>query len=203
MTRTKGASNISPTVATLIKEMAVDQKKKDRGVLAIELTELLNRQGELPPARDTIEKMISEARNHSDPLDGRWSLATSRNREFSLPPESIPTVLKVFVEHTNKFGKPFTIRQAMWVARLYILIKDPEELAKTAIQYAGAERIGALLGNPDLPSSSDDLDLYSKTTYLDDATKENILKNHGVPEQWDDKYHMRDFIRSLERGSDK
>ena len=71
------------------------------------------------PSRDTINKKISSARSN-DPGDSPWGV--SDIAKCHIPPEAVPTVLKVWANTVNK--KPITIKQALWIARLYHVFQE-------------------------------------------------------------------------------
>ena len=93
------------------------------------------------PARDTLVKMISKARN-DDPEDWPWRVATLADSDIA--PEALPAVMRSWawaLEHDT----PLTIRQVKWMARLYYVLKDkdvdfPNSLAERALTYANIEK---------------------------------------------------------------
>jgi hypothetical protein len=150
---------ISPRVKKIIYEAALDDSKKDRRLLAVELQEKLNKLDiRAIPAEETLQKMISWARNNSnDPQDEPWCLASLS--KYPLPLEAIPIILQVqhnVQSHRSpesvaepKAGQPvtgpFTIREAQWVARLKF-IEDIETLEHWAHAYAIGERVSDIIG---------------------------------------------------------
>jgi hypothetical protein len=67
--------------------------------------------------------MISEIRNSDDDQDKIWSLVSLPL--YPIPPEAIPYVLKVWARAIEK-DNPITIREALWVARLYSIFRANE-----------------------------------------------------------------------------
>ena len=110
------------------------------------------------PSRDTINKIISGARNSNDPEDRPWSMATLD--EYPIPPQAIPAVLAVWkfrleqweefitreVKHPYVPHEGFTIREAKWAARLSSIEADTEVLSSKAAIYAHMELAYKLIG---------------------------------------------------------
>lgn len=125
----KRGPKISQTLRRTIRKAALEDPKKDRTLLAIELREKLPGR---PPSEETLVKMISEARNNSiDDRDKVWSLVSLP--QYPMPPEAIPYVLRVWAWAIEK-DDPITIREALWVARLYSIFEANalENLEKAA-----------------------------------------------------------------------
>jgi hypothetical protein len=94
------------------------------------------------PGRETLLRMISQARNDLDPEDKPWSV--SALPAFEIPPEALPVVIKAWAERLEavkqsrevkphnaeharvirKYITPLTIREAKWYGRLYHIYKD-------------------------------------------------------------------------------
>jgi hypothetical protein len=97
------------------------------------------------PQVETLEKIISEVRNKHDELDKPFSLVALVH--YPIAPETVPCVLKVWARSLTAGPRAagpgeylvfnsqhpriapmvhtLTIRQALWVARLYRAIIDP------------------------------------------------------------------------------
>lgn len=168
----RGRPSIKPFIKILISEKATTDRKMPRLALAVELKQLIEEIGEVPPTEETIIQMISKSRRVDHyPEDDPWSLATLE--QYPLAPEAIPSVLKVWVYHEEHYweevseekepGMQFSIRDAKWAARLYSAIKDIKLLTIAAVNYAFFERVAKTL---DLVFDSTELDLmiYSYIT---------------------------------------
>jgi len=89
------------------------------------------------PGEETIEKMISKIRNQEPaPEENSWHLGTIA--QYPLPCEALSTVLKVWADAIDQ-DKPFTIREALWVARLYHVFRDAGRLDNVALLIEKAE----------------------------------------------------------------
>ena len=104
--------------------------------------------GYAAPSQPTLEKMISRARNMSDPEDAPWGVLSTKD---DIPAEILPTVLEVWMSVLgDEHQPPLTVRQARWVARLCRLAPISElsirELLRYARIYAGHEQAIELLG---------------------------------------------------------
>jgi hypothetical protein len=135
---------ISKTVEKLIVHRSLADRNTPRRVLAVELQETISKMSEPVPTEETLEKLISKARNHTpSPLDEQWTTASLV--DFDLPPDSVPAVTKVWRYALNT-NESFAIRQAKWVARLYTLIKETSLLWFFSRKYADEERTASITG---------------------------------------------------------
>jgi len=141
MGRNKGSKAIKPTIKLLIVSEAIKDRQIPRRALAVELVSKIENMGEIAPNEDTIERMISNARNHEpNPLDKPWHISTSD--VFNIPPEALPAVIKVWAGLSSE-NKMFTIRMAKWVVRLYATLQDKSinDLITMVLHYASGELI--------------------------------------------------------------
>ena len=98
------------------------------------------------PSLSSVQKILAEVRKVKDnPQDKPWSTATLDS--YSIPPEAVPSVLKVWKFQIEK-GDTFTIREAKWASRLSRLLEDIEKLSYKASQYARTELMFELIGHP-------------------------------------------------------
>jgi len=115
----------------IIMSSALERPRKPRTVVANELQKELDRKGHDVPELEVLERKISWFRTHDTdrPLDKPWSLSTLSKYELS--PEAVPLVLAI--SHNKQFNpkQDLTIREAQWIARLYVLV--PEEKRKDII----------------------------------------------------------------------
>ena len=90
-------------------------------------------------------------------LDRPWSLATLR--KHPIPPESLSKVMEAWVWYQENrfdtFSRPFSIREAQWVARLCFVISDISKLGSYACTYALTEQAADLIGGIQMTSSMD------------------------------------------------
>jgi len=113
------------------------ETKKFRGIV---LPELRKAQDIIRPVRERDIELNKDIQSKP------WSLLSLD--EFQLSPESIPSVLQVWRYAANTYKK-FTIRQAKWVSRLYLIITDITELWYHSYFYAHYyEELNILPGKP-------------------------------------------------------
>lgn len=141
---------ISDKAQRLIVNYAVNTDLR-RDKLAAILRSEISKNGERPPAEETLKRKISEARNRTSSLDQPWSLRSIRdnkgNKEsYQFSPESIPYILKV--QTVSGDTGPVTIRQALWISCLYPVINDIQLLAQVSGRYARYERICEISNTP-------------------------------------------------------
>jgi len=135
---------IKPTVRQVIVGEAVKDRKKPRRQLMVELQNIIESMGEIVPAEETLEKLISFARNHPvSPLDEPWSLGSLA--EHDIPPEALPVVMCIYEKRLRELEQHFTIREALWIARLHKTIDDPIFLERFASAYAIRDQIDWIL----------------------------------------------------------
>ena len=148
---------IKPTIKQLIVSQAIRYREKPRITLANELQDEIERMGEVSPSEETLMKMISDARNkETSPLDKPWHMGTLG--DIPLPSEAIPYILKIKKIHTQNesIGK-LTIRQAIWISRLYATIKDINDLGYNAYMISVYEIMCSLSKTPFDTSEFDDI----------------------------------------------
>ncbi len=116
----KRGPKISQKVRREVRKRALERPRGPRGALAVELQTLIRRWGEPVPSRETLEKIISEIRNSDDDQDRPWSLVSLPL--YPVLPEAVPYVLRVWARAIEK-DNPITIREALWVARLYSIFE--------------------------------------------------------------------------------
>lgn len=107
------------------------------------------------PSVSAVQKILAgvhkeEGKQSPDAEDCLWTVTDIV--QYPIPPEALPTVLRVWAEAGNN---PLTIRQVLWVARLYYVFKEsfkgsliddtiPNDvlplLTETAKDYASLEK---------------------------------------------------------------
>jgi len=89
------------------------------------------------PGLSAVQKELNRLRKSPNPQDKPWNMLTLS--EYELPPEALPAVLQAWFHTRLNSSRPFTIREAKWVAWLHCTIKDINKLAKIASYYAELE----------------------------------------------------------------
>jgi len=177
MTTKRGRPGIKPHVRQLIYVKALENKTP-RLALAVELKNLIEEMGELPPSEETMMRLISEARNHpNSPLDEPWSMATVNN--YPIPPDVLPIVLVLSV-HMREF-QTFTIRHAKWAARLCKITNKWPELARMVLKYSTSEIIHEI-AKSSFDSTELDLESYTLSTQkeISDKQKKGMASERKV-----------------------
>jgi len=145
---------LRPSIKSFIASRYFDEQKKPPEermlpkALAYEIHKELIQQGEKrTPKLSTIEKQISKVRNHpSSPLDSQWSVGCLG--QYDIPPEALPKVMSIYEQRLRELKQRFTIREALWIARLHKIIDDPTVLWGFASAYALREWLDWVLDNP-------------------------------------------------------
>ena len=138
---------IKPTVKKVIVYEALKDRNKPRRQLVVELIDIIEGMGEIAPAEETLEKLISRARNHPvSPLDAPWSLGCLA--KYDIPPEALPKVMFIYEKRLREAEQHFTIREVLWIARLHKTIDDPIWLEQFASAYALREWVDWILDYP-------------------------------------------------------
>ncbi len=126
---------LKPSVRRLIIYRAITQRKLPRDFLAHELIKEINESGEIPPSLETAKRYISRARNTDNPIDKPWTIGSCSEYGSYFPPESIPFLmeckqfLRLIIPKLPEgeaiftcFSSDFSIRDAIWIARLQPII---------------------------------------------------------------------------------
>jgi hypothetical protein len=95
------------------------------------------------PAVSTIKKKISETREAPNPEEQPWDILRLGDKEYPIPSEAIPLILRLWVGKREQLGRYLTVREARWAGRLYALAKDvsPNQLAYIVQRCANQERL--------------------------------------------------------------
>lgn len=153
-TKKRGRPAIKPYIKGLIASRDFDEQKKPPEertppkVLAYEIHKELIQLGEdRAPKPSTIEKQISKYRNRPvSPLDSRWSVGCLG--QYDIPPEALPKVMFIYEQRLRELNQRFTIREALWIARLHKIIDDPFVLEHFASAYALRDWLDWVLDRP-------------------------------------------------------
>ena len=105
---------------------------------------------------DFIAKEYKPAKKKQDEtgIDRSWHLGTLN--QYPLPPEAVKRVLAIQRSRVVLTTGDITIRQAIWISRLYVLIEDLKILGRIAWHYAFHERISQISGIKDFDTSEYD-----------------------------------------------
>ncbi len=143
----RGVKNLSTIVKGIIVEEALKDPKRHRELVTADIKERIKKVYEPIPQDETIKRYISEARSHpvSD-LDSQWSVG--RLAQCDIPPEALAVVLSIYEQRLRTEEYSFTIREALWIGRLYKVIDDPLVLELFASAYALRDKIDWILDNP-------------------------------------------------------
>jgi hypothetical protein len=167
---------IRPSVKKLIADEAIRNPKEGRGSLYVRLKRDIGEMGEVAPSEETTYKLISQARRNSPKFEELWTMASLRDNP--LPPESIPSVSKVWRYAINTDEK-FTLAQAEWAARLYTLVPEIPLLWFWSYQYAHEERL-SLAVNEEMDSFIMDsnviLTKWERDTLLMSGFRDKLLR---------------------------
>ena len=146
MNTKRGRPGIKPHIKQLICAKALQNKAIPRLALAVELKNLIEEMGEIPPTEETMTKLISQARNHPvSECDTLWSLGSLA--EHPIPPEAMPAVMSAYKKALAENGE-LTIREAQWIARLYKIIDSPDLVWDWAWAYAMDEWLAEITKTP-------------------------------------------------------
>lgn len=138
MPRTSGSKNLTPEVDKIIFDLAwKSRSNKGRRNARKGISNLIKQEIKtlklICPSDDYLKREISRIWNHAaDPKDSPWSLVALPDNP--IPSEAVPYVLKVWAYTlmasfnsplTKKVEKisPLTIREAVWVGRLYSIFR--------------------------------------------------------------------------------
>ncbi len=150
------------------------------------------------PGLSAVQKVLARVHKKERELppdheDSPWSV--SDITEYPIPPEALPTVLREWADALVK-GKPLTIREARWAARLYHVIKesgylDAGLLTVMAEKYALLEKTIRLLTARDkLPDKEQKMWLL----WQDDSVLYYFMAKDDEPIKWQTT-DMADLIK--------
>lgn len=98
---------------------------RSRSAVARAIRRELKEQRKMVPSQATVEKKISEYRKREpDDKESPWSVFDIANPKYTIPSEALPTVLRAWAYERVTYWHPLTIRQALWVARLYSVFRE-------------------------------------------------------------------------------
>lgn len=172
------AKTMLPVIKLLITTRALSEPDKGREKLADELIADINRQfpNEVPPAWETVIKLISKARNQEGwPLSRAWHLDSLCEHEMN--PSVVPILLKEQALRADENRYPLSVGEALWASRLYstiatLLHRKPESIDRAVIhwgeQYAAGE-FYAFCAGTDFDSSEMDRQMLNAPEPIEGA----------------------------------
>jgi hypothetical protein len=120
------------------------------------------------PGLSTIQKVLAklraaEAKMYSELrwLDGPWDVTTMVEDE--IPPQALPTVLKMAVHFKQTLGRQMTIREVRWATRLSS-VQNLSKLYDFILDYTQEEKLTELTGIVDEYRAVLDDELYMALT---------------------------------------
>jgi len=123
------------------------------------------------PGLSAVQKVLAECRKRdpeklpeSEGLSKPWS--TMSMIKYPIPPEALPSVLKVWVWAREHANVEFTIREAQWAARLYAATDDIALLALLSRMHSIMELVSLIIGESpeEMRSHGVDLSIFEKMT---------------------------------------
>ncbi|MFC2036331.1 hypothetical protein ACFLUJ_09510 [Chloroflexota bacterium] len=144
------------------------------------------------PGLNAVQKILHDIRlqHISNPKDTAWSLYTLA--EFDIPADALQTVVDAYAITKTWDSEPLTVREALWVARLYRVITDIEELAIASRECSDNERLNEISGKS-LPGLVDgDFEIRAITgkpgisyKYLGDGKFQIVILDTRITENFD------------------
>lgn len=100
------------------------------------------------PGLSAVQKTLQKIRLNEiqTTIDTPWSLYTLA--EYDIDADALQSVLDAYAMTVSWDIRLLTIREALWVARLYCIITDTEELTIAARECAENEKINAMTADP-------------------------------------------------------
>ena len=134
------------------------------------------------PGLSTVQKVLAplravEAEMYSESkwLDRPWDVTTMAEDE--IPPEALPTVLKMMVHFEQTLKRQMTIREVRWAARLSS-VQNLRKLYDFILDYAQEEKLTELTGIVDGHRAVLDDELYRALT--DKRSNEPVFDVYGM-----------------------
>ena len=134
------------------------------------------------PGLSTVQKVLAplravEAEMYSESkwLDRPWDVTTMAEDE--IPPETLPTILKMVVHFRQTLKRQMTIREVRWAARLSS-VQNLRKLYDFILDYAQEEKLTELTGIVDGHRAVLEDELYRAIT--DRRPDEPVFDEYGV-----------------------
>ena len=151
----------------------------------------------LSSVRNIIKDISGKPELH--PKDDHWSLIALSKKDCDIPPEALSKVMFIY-EKRLRASERFTIREALWIARLHEIIDDLDVLDCFASAYALREWIDWALDNPKFYTRDIDSRL---SKYMDGSLTSATIKEfpdisiHALPTWgWEEEEELERKLRS-------
>lgn len=129
-----------------------------------------------------IREQVRQRKLNPDVRDEPWSIFTLR--EYPLPSEALPTILRLSAFNREISGHDLTIREAQWGARLHALPHIPVEFLWFLVAtYTISERLCELTGAHMISTHALDLFIFFLLTEGQEVSPERVKKLLGEREQ--------------------
>lgn len=199
MARLKGSTNLDPEVDYII-HTRVQQLRKlgismDRETFAMYLEEDIRNKGYRPPSIENIKRKISADQYPQDhPFIEPWSLGSTA--KYPIPSEALPTVVAVYKKRLAE-NDVLTIREALWIGRLYGVIEPKDLVYDWAFLYATFEMVSEDKGEPFFDSKNLDMELIEDVYSARETQREIAI--WGIAETYGaDPVKLKDLNLSIE-----
>lgn len=184
----KRAKVMLPAIRELITKTALASEKPREALtdeLIIEISDKYPH--EVPPKRETVLKKISAARQsfQEDPLEKHWHLGTLD--DHPIPAEVIPIIFQLQKYRDTKTSRTWfiganslTIRDAIWISRLYVWFKDDIKALNTAVTiYSNQDALSKYNGKH-FNSYEIDQSLSGRNEHIKKLSEQNARYNKRI-----------------------
>jgi len=130
--------SIPHPVKEIVAEIYTKAQEEDPGITAKEVMDkvhkFLHQYGKQLrpgwPGLSAVQKILAKIRRNEsavppDPEDSPWSILDIA--KYPIPPEVLPVVLRAWRREIDN-NKRLTIREALWIARLYPVFREPQAI---------------------------------------------------------------------------
>ena len=188
-------ANIPPSSRMHIIARAIAPPRIPRRELAKKLQNELEGMGHDVPEVEVLERIISKYRNKvtKDPKDEPWSLGSLAEHPILL--EALPVVMALNWKRRTEDSE-LSIREALWIARLYKAFTSLDLVYDWAFLYTLEEMVFEMQGKP-FDSSELDLEMMSNPYYASESRKEIFI--HEIADKYSaDPIKLKNLNLSLE-----
>lgn len=146
------------------------------------------------PGLSAVQKELTKIRKSpSRPFDKPFSLASLA--EYDIPPEARPAVMSAYKRRLAE-DDVLTIREALWIGRLYGVIEPKDLVCDYAFLYATEEMVSEIRGKP-FDSRDLDIVMIQDVYHARETQREiaiwDIAKKYGA-----DPVKLKDLNLSIE-----
>ena len=174
---------VTPEVEALIASVYQKHRKWKAPTVRNEVESILRKKDRtLPkgwPSLSKVQKVLATVRQNlasPSPEDEPWSISTLKD-DSPIPPEALPTILRLWIFRRENFGHDLTIREAKWAGRLYAIGSNlPVDMFSffTSV-YTISERMYELAGKRFITAHALDLFLFFLMAH-EEVTPERVKK---------------------------